>query len=186
MKMKSYKMKNWRNSSIYRVLKYSVKKSETDISCQLRNSEYETCLIIFRWYNLDYKNIFLELYDFKPSSCKGDRWLVMPLCEHPRIPPSCFWTSWMWAPLYSGLWILFLGPSAVHDFSKLDTCLSSSYFFRSVKSVYVYAHWFNYYDTYTARIKESIENNTEWYTQEISPKENNLNYTYLLTSSNGR
>ena len=78
MKMKSYKMKNWWNSSIYRVLKYSVKKSGTDISCQLRNSEYGMCLITFRWYNLDYKNIFLELYDFKPSSCKGDRWLVMP------------------------------------------------------------------------------------------------------------
>ncbi len=78
MKMKSYKMKNWWNSSIYRLLKYSVKKSGIDISCQLRNSEYETCLIIFQWYNLDYKNIFLELYDFKPSSCKGDRWLVMP------------------------------------------------------------------------------------------------------------
>jgi hypothetical protein len=70
-------MKNWWNPSIYRVLKYLVKKSGTHISRQLRNSEYGTCLIIFQWYILGYKNICLVLYDFKPSSCKGDRWLAV-------------------------------------------------------------------------------------------------------------
>jgi hypothetical protein len=84
------------------------------------------------------------------------------------------WTSWIWTPLYSGLWTLFLGLSRVNNLSEVDTCLSSSYFFHSVKFVHVYAHWFNYYDKYAARVKESIENNTEWYTQEISQKWNRL------------
>jgi hypothetical protein len=69
-------------SNLKKSFDYRLKESGTDISLQLSNSEYGTCLIIFRCHTLDYKNIFLKLYDFKPSSCKGDQWLVMPYTKN--------------------------------------------------------------------------------------------------------
>jgi hypothetical protein len=35
-------------------------------------------------------------------------------------------------------------------------------------------HWSNHYDKYATRIKESKENNTVWYTQEVMEKYNRL------------
>ncbi len=101
------------------------------------------------------------------------KWCIMAIGHNRHLSkvdtlgshPSCFcwkWTSWMWT--------LFLGPCAVNHLSKVDTCLSWSYLFHSVEFGHGYAHWFNYYVTYAAWIKESVENNTDWYTKEISQK----------------